>query len=190
MPITQNSSLKALLPLILAAAGSLFSGCATAEPSSSSFATQKESHRMTVATPQNPQTLWEMFGDPNQWEMHIYTFPLNIETIKPLKPEDLRKKIHGVAYQHITDDKVIANSIEALKNIYFSDRPHYFTYTRALIEFKHKNKNEIIALSNDGDTSIFYVKKISEDQIDQLPQIVIHDMGKYKILRELFKNIY
>lgn len=133
-----------------------------------------------------PPPLWEMFGNPDDWEMHTYVFLRNIRTFMPVMPDDLRAQVNRhIHYQHITDSKAIATAIAALKDaevIDISAAPegtHKLRYARVLIDFKHKKRNETISLAGSWITGIFYVERQLDGKKEELPPL---DMDGVKTL--------
>lgn len=133
------------------------------------------------------KTLWEMFGNPEDWELHVYSIPLEIEFFKPLTADDLKnKKITNNYHHHYSSGSEIISAIDAIKGFPFTHESRPPVDIRVLLAFKHKYKNETINLVNDGYTSVFHVERNTDGQTEKLPAIIISDENKYRILKQLF----
>lgn len=173
----------------LLAATLLAGGCALAAPNSSSSTASKEPQQMTSETPAAQQTLPEILGDPNDWEMHIYTYPLHIDTVRPVWPGDLLERGRHVHYQRITDLATVSSTIDAFEGILPSKPPvTLFGDSRVLIEFRHKASTRIISLANDGYLMSFHLRRDGEYWGEELSEIVLRDESRYRIVERLYRE--
>ena len=90
------------------------------------------------------KTLWEMFGNPEDWELYVYSIPLEIDFVIPPTIHDLWSKEYSEIHRYLNDNKVIS-AINLFKNILFTYGLEYPIDVRILLDFKHKYKNETIS---------------------------------------------
>lgn len=86
-------------------------GCAIAAPGLSSSTSSQEPGQMTSELPAARQSLREIFANPDDWEVHLYTFPREIRTYAPLTAAMLREKGSDVHYQHLADGQAVAAAL-------------------------------------------------------------------------------
>lgn len=164
----------------------LFLMACTSTPNFST--TKQEQYQMNNTVQYTNKTLWEMFGNSEDWELHVYSVPLSIDFRRPLVINDLKSKtIVGNYYQYYSNSHEIVSAINILKDIPFSYDRTPLVSVRILLEFKHKYKNETISLLNNGYTLVFYAERNSDGQISKLPAIVISD-EQYHVLKQLFSK--
>lgn len=162
----------------------LFLMACTSTPNFST--TKQEQHQMNNTVQYANKTLWEMFGHPEDWELYVYSIPLEIDFVRPPTIHDLRSKEYSEIHRYLNDNKVVY-AINLFKNILFTYGLEYPIDVRILLDFKHKYKNETISLVNDGYTLAFYVERNIDGQIEKLPAIVVSD-EQYNMLKQLFSN--
>ena len=149
---------------------------------------QQAQHQTNNIARKTDKTLWEMFGNPEDWELHVYSVPLDIRFFRPLEISDLKeRKITDNFYHHYSSGHEIISAINTLKGIPFTDVDPPVDI-RVLLEFKHKYKNETIYLINNGYTLTFHVERNIDGRIEKLPAVIIPDKSKYNVLKGLFSK--
>ena len=174
------------LPIFLTVISVLFlMACTSVSHDSTIQQAQHQTHNIARKT---NKTLWEMFGKPEDWELHVYSVPLDIRFRRPLVISDLKgREITGSYYHHYLNSSEIISAINTLKGIPFTDVDPPVDI-RVLLEFKHKYKNETIYLINNGYTLTFHVERNIDGRIEKLPAVIISDESKYNVLKGLFSK--
>lgn len=164
-------------------------GCAIAAPGPSSSTSSQQPGQMTSELPAARQSLREIFANPDDWEVHLYTFPREIRTYAPLTAAMLREKGSDVHYQHLAGRQVVAAAIDAAAGSRTIAEDIYpIRYVRALVEFKNKNRDELVVLEGDAKVLVFSVERTVDGRKETLPSIAIREKDFHVLTRSFFEQ--